>query len=74
MKLCRKFPVSLQGYCNIHKRTTQGSPEISGRYQKALYVYSAFMHLEDKESREFAEHFKDLISKPIDAFYIWWDI
>ena len=74
MKLCRKYPISFDGYCNIHKKTFDTSEGIVGRYQKACFVYSAFKYIEHPDNRNIAAAFQDLISKPIDAFYIWWDI
>ena len=73
MKLCRKYPVSFDDYLFIHKKD-YGTEGAEGRYFKARMVYSAFKHIENPDNRQYAAAFQDLISKPIDAFKIWWDI
>ena len=74
MKICRKYPVSLDDYRIKHEKT-YGTEGVEGRYQKACFVFSAFKYrIEDKENKEIAKSYKDLISNPIDAFDIWWDI
>lgn len=73
MKVCRKYPVSLDDYRSKHEKK-HGTEGVEGRYKKACLVYSAFKNTENKENREFARLFKDLVSEPMDAFDIWWDI
>ena len=70
MKLCRKYPVSFDDYITKHEKA-YGTEGAESRYRKACFVYSAFKFT---ENREVAKCFKDLISKPSDAFDIWWDI
>ena len=53
---------------------TYGTEGVESRYLKACMVYSAFKYIENPDNRLFATPLKDLISKPIDAFNIWWDI
>jgi hypothetical protein len=72
MKICYEYPVSLDEYRSKHEER-YGTEAVEARYQKACFVYSAFKYIENKENREIAKSFKDLISKPIDAFDIWWD-
>lgn len=73
MKLCRKYPVSLDEYRAMHE-SKYGTEGVESRYLKACMVYSAFKYIENPDNRLFAKPLKDLISKPIDAFNIWWDI
>ena len=73
MKLCLKYPVSLEEYRDKHEKK-YGTEGVEGRYLKARMVYSSFKHIENPDNRSFAASFQDLISKPIDAFNIWWDI
>jgi hypothetical protein len=73
MKICRKYPVSLNDYRIKHEKK-YGIEGVESRYQKACLIYSAFKYLENKENRELAKCFKDYVSNPIEAFDIWWDI
>lgn len=73
MKICRKYPVSFDDYCAKHEKK-YGTEGVEARYFKARLVYSAFKNIENPDNRQFAASFQDLISKPIDAFDIWWDI
>ena len=74
MKICRNYPVSFDEYCDMHEKKHISLEGVESRYLKARMVYSAFKHIEDPDNRSFAASFQDLISKPIDAFDIWWDI
>ena len=76
MKICHKYPVSFDDYRIKHEKDEKkyGTEGIECRYQKACFMYSAFKYSNDKDNREIAKSYKDLISNPIDAFDIWWDI
>lgn len=70
MSKSRKYPMSLEQYAKKH-RTAYGDIFVEARYIKAKFVYDDIKF--NKSTRWKDKDFGKL-TKPEDAFEIWWDV
>lgn len=73
MKMCRKYPVSLEEYRDMHMLEHAGV-FVEARYVKAKYVYSCLKYPRENGYQTFYSNTFGKLTKPEDAFKIWWDI
>ena len=76
-KHARKYPMSLQEYAEKH-RTKYGDIFVESRYKKAKFVYNCMRFPENTFNyphlREWHDSNFGKLTKPEDAFEIWWDV
>lgn len=75
MKMCKRFPVTLEQYKQKHIAMIEGYSDdevgLKARYYKAKFAYSCLKFNDD------VKYYSNIIGencKPIAAFDIWWDI
>lgn len=74
MKMCRKYPVSLEQYRQMHLEK-HGDIAVKDRYIKAKYFYSCLKYPFENGYNTIAPNGSiGKIKKPEDVFKIWWDV
>ena len=74
MKMCRKFLITLEQYKQKHI-AKYGDIAVEARYYKAKFVYSCLKYPFDCEPylRNWFDRDFGKLTRPEDAFEIWWD-
>lgn len=73
--MCRKYPMTITEYrdnlAKLYPDYDSNDPALSARYFKAKYVYSD-IKLRNVVGKWYDRDF-GILTKPEDAFSIWWD-